>query len=85
LLSACTAAGPTNQAVLDKITDQCGLPRGTLKLEKSDIIFEPQSDAPYSAVDCTLKGIKKLPEVAQKLGFVGNERYEPEADNAQKN
>jgi hypothetical protein len=61
-------------------------------MKGDDLSFAPPLDAKYEAVECALKGIKNLPGITTKMGFVGNERYgnfdeafQPEANNAQKN
>jgi hypothetical protein len=64
-------------ALLEKIAADCRLPATTLKLVGAeDLRLQPPPDAGYEHVDCVLKALKKT-DFPQKMGFVGNETYEP--------
>jgi hypothetical protein len=63
------------QGILDRIADECGLPRATFKLVgDDDLHLKPEPTEEYSKVDC---GLQKLKEsgIPFKMGFVGNEAY----------
>ena len=63
-----------NQAFLEAVAHECGLPPPTLKLIGEDHVqLQPAPDAKYESVDCALG--KLLPKKDLKLGFVGNEYY----------
>ncbi len=66
---------------MDKIADKCRLPREALQLKGEDLQFEPSPDTRYEVVDCVLKGIRTLPCIKAKMGFIGNERYGSEGGN----
>jgi hypothetical protein len=83
--SACSAPDAPEQARLDRIAEKCGLPKAALKKQDDAIHFAPPEDANFTAVDCAMTELKGLPGGLPKMGFVGNERYESEATNAQKN
>lgn len=64
-------------AQLEKIAADCRLPATTLKLVGTeDLRVQPPPDAEYEQVDCVLKALKKT-DFPQKMGFVGNESYDP--------
>ena len=63
------------RAELDKIADQCGLPRTTFHLVGDDELqLKPDPNAPYPSVDCAIRRINES-DIPFKLGFVGNEAY----------
>ena len=63
------------QGLLDRIADQCGLPRSTFKLTGDDELhFRPEPTEEYSDVDCGLQKIKDS-GIPFKMGFVGNEAF----------
>jgi len=71
------SAHDRNQAFLDRVADDCGLPRNTFRLIGDDHVrVQPAANANYKSVDCALG--KLLPNKRLKLGFVGNEAYSNE-------
>lgn len=57
-----------------------------MQLEAKDTLrLRPPADAKFEAIDCALKYLQEDKFSNMKMGFVGNEHYETEADNAQKN
>ena len=67
-----------HRKILDAIAIKCHLPTTTFKLVGEDELhFQPSPDAKYEDVSCALAELKKSP-FPMKLGFVGNEVYQPE-------
>lgn len=65
----------TDQQILDRIADECGLPRTVFDLrEHREVYIKTPFDAKYESIDCALKEIKKS-GVPFKMGFIGNEAY----------
>ena len=68
------------QADLDAIADKCRLERSAIHLVSQNTIqFQPSEDADYDAAVCALDGIREANFPGMKMGFVGNEKYAPEA------
>jgi len=85
VLAACAQSAPLAPqdvraeriARLEKIAATCGLPAETLKLVGTeDLHVQPPADASYESFDCLLKALKKA-DMPVKMGFVGNEAYDP--------
>ena len=65
-------------AALKAITERCGLPETMFQLEGVDELHVlPPADAKYENVDCAFRELQKA-NMPLKMGFVGNEAYEPE-------
>ena len=78
--AGCTKPSPAaeHRKILDAIAIKCHLPATSFKLEGvDDLHFQPAPDAKFENVTCALTELKKSP-FPMKLGFVGNEVYEPE-------
>jgi hypothetical protein len=76
-VAACTpssrAGAAERVAALNKIADDCELPRGALKLVGGDHLqIQPPAGSRFEAVDCALAEIRKA-DFPLKIGFVGNE------------
>lgn len=86
-LPSCAGAKEVAQSDLDAISDSCHLDRSAMQLEeKNTLRFQPPADTKFEALDCALRKLKEAKFSNMKMGFVGNERYDPELDNnAQKN
>ncbi len=82
LLSACgksvspaEAARARHLAELKKIADECGVPASTFRLVGEDgVTFQVPPESQYRNVECALA---KLKNSDLRLGFVGNEAFEP--------
>ena len=79
-LLACTSCYPATvspkerQAVIDRIADECGLPRATFELLGDELHIKPDPNEAYPKIDCALQRIEDS-KIPFKLGFVGNEAY----------
>jgi hypothetical protein len=86
LVGACgpTATSPADTMAdrLNAITSKCGLPSSALKLVGTkELHVQPPPDADYEKVECLLTELKKA-NLPVNIGFVGNEAYQPEDNNA---
>lgn len=62
---------------LARITASCGLPADTLTLIGTDgVTIAIQPDGDYKKVECLLLALRAS-EPKLKLGFIGNEAYDP--------
>ena len=62
------------EKALKSITSKCGLPANRARILSGDAVrVMPNSNDPYEAVDCMLRGLKTLRGI--ELGFVGNEAF----------
>ena len=77
---ACASCNPApvayeeRKVVLNRIADECGLPRATFELLGDELHIKPDPDEAYPKIDCALREIKEI-KIPFKLGFVGNEAY----------
>ena len=61
------------QAKLDQIADKCGVPRAFFNPKPDGILeLHPAPDMKFEAVDCALKGVKRIGIPESKLTFLGN-------------
>jgi hypothetical protein len=89
LVAACNSAGVGPRDVraqriaeLNKIARNCGLPPSIMSLEGTDELhIKPAPNESYAKVDCLFADLKKA-NLPLKMGFVGNEAYQPEDKNA---
>jgi hypothetical protein len=71
------AAPQVTQAQLNKLSDGCKAPRAWLRSKgDNEVRFRPSPNAKYQTVDCVLNRMKRS-KLPMKLGFIGNEQYEP--------
>lgn len=56
------------------VENACKLPKGTVVVVGDEVHFTPRAGETYDSVDCALKMLKT--NHVEKLGFVGNERYD---------
>jgi len=78
LAAGCAKPESEKQKALDAIATRCHLPTSVFKLEDSgELHFVPSPDAKFESVDCAVKAAQAA-HLFTKIGFVGNETYEPE-------
>jgi hypothetical protein len=69
-------------AKLQSITDACHVPASWLRHEDPRfLVIQPDPDAKYDDVHCVLKELEAA-HLPLRVGFVGNEAYEPETNDA---
>ena len=62
-----------SQAQLDAISNRCGLDRSALRLDREGMLeFKPDPDAPYKAIDCALKAVRKFAMAQGRVGYIMN-------------
>jgi hypothetical protein len=84
MLAGCAKAPPAPRdlraahlAGLEAMGRKCGYPRSEWELVGTeDLHLRPDPNERYEVVDCMLKEIKTS-DIPFKIGFVGNEAYEP--------
>lgn len=67
-----TSAGNLTQPQVDEITDKCGAPRGTARIQGNRLVVLQLKDMAISA--CVLKALHATGETT--LSSVGNQRYD---------
>jgi len=78
LLITGQVSGPQiTQTKLDKLSDACKAPRAWLRsIGHDEVTFMPPMNARHRTANCVLNQIKRS-KLPMKLGFIGNEQYEP--------
>lgn len=76
-LAVVTPVMQHDQQLLNEMAINCGLPEGTAEiLAEGFVRLRVLPDAKFEAVDCLIERLRKS-KFRTKLGFVGNEYYQP--------
>ena len=67
------------RSLLNSTADQCKLARSAFEIGvKGELHLKPSPDASYPSIHCALTRLRAVKGSFSKMGFVGNETYDPE-------
>jgi len=67
------------QQALNIVADQCKLVRSAFEVgDKGELHLKPPPSSSYTSVHCALARLRAIKGSFDRVGFVGNETYDPD-------